>query len=168
MTTEKKIIIFLWQQSLGFGGFFCSLFFFFPFFLLPSPARLFLQAFTVPVCIGARALPAGALSGISKITIFTALTFLPSSIILTVLEKGTSRTVSSALPLSMALLLFKKMQLIYSENMFFSFHIIQHLLPNCLHNQDRTVSVNFSNCRKCNFLPLVEKQQINKLNSTYF
>lgn len=51
---------------------------------------------TVPVCIRARTHPTGTLSGISKITIFTALTFLPSSIILTVLQKETSKTINSA------------------------------------------------------------------------
>lgn len=114
----------------GLWDFFLSLyllFFFFSFFHT-SPAWLFLQDFTVPVCIWARAFPAGTLSGISKITIFTVLTFVPSSIILTVLGKETSKTFSSTLPLDIDLLLFKKIQPVYSENMFFFFHIIKYLL----------------------------------------
>lgn len=63
--------------------------------------------FTVPVRIRARTHPTGTLSGISEITIFTALTFLPSSIILTILQKERSKTINSALPLNVALLLFK-------------------------------------------------------------
>lgn len=55
-------------------------------FLFSPPLHDFLWFSTVPVCIGARTHPAGTLSGISKITVFAALTFLPSSIILTVLQ----------------------------------------------------------------------------------
>lgn len=72
-------------------------------FLLPVLFTLnYSWPFTVPVCIRARTHSTGALSGISKITIFTALTFVPSSIILTVLKKETSKTVNSFLPLNMA------------------------------------------------------------------
>lgn len=122
--------------------FFLSSSFFFPFFP-PSPAWLFLQGFTIPVCVWAGAFPAGTLSSISKITIFTVLTFLPSSMVLTVLGKEMSKTFSSALTLNMALLLFKKIRPIYLENMFFFFHISKHLLPNCFHSQDRAISVHF-------------------------
>jgi len=64
----------------------------------PSPTFYpllgFSQYFTVPVCIRARTYPTGTLSGISKITIFTELTFFPSSIILAVLEKETNNMVN--------------------------------------------------------------------------
>lgn len=75
-------------------------------FSLPSPPFGFSWHFTLPVCIRARTYPTGTLSGISKITIFTAFTFFPSSIVLAVLKKETNNRVNSAFPLNKALLLF--------------------------------------------------------------
>lgn len=122
---------------------------------------------TVPVCIRARTHPTGTLSGISKITIFTALTFLPSSIILTVLQKETSKTINSALPLNMALLLLLllllKKNYSQSAQRICSFPSAQSsIYCQTAFTTKTDWFQSFSNCIKHNLLTIVEKQQINK------
>lgn len=146
------------------AGFWVGFFSFFSFSPPLSPLLDYSWPSTVPVCIRARTHPTGTLSGISKITIFTVLTFLPSSIILTVLQKETSKTINSALPLNMALLLLLlKKNYRQSAQRICSFPSTQSSIYCQTAFMTKTDWFqSFSNCRKHNSFTIVEKQQINK------